>query len=445
MDNCTEKLVCSLDYTSLIGLINRAEQRVCLVLPGIFDELAGALAARKRSGIARIQVLTDVSEDNVRNGFGSISAIETLCASGVDVYECSDNLVSFVICDEIGYWLFPQSRIFRFEETGTNAASIDPIMQIRLLHQFFPSLPNEVLGIGVDGVVNTLEQLVQQVCDEMAKPPDLDRPIYLLDENELKKTKGRLEINPPLHPDLKRQISTYVAKIQFSELTFEGANLHTAKVTLPPDALPFGDAAIKRLLETRMRLFENLEELDGFKKFLKLKGTIEEIRKQFLTPISSRKKSILRVERKTEFIKQVEEAEATAAQLNQEHSELLEGLMLNSKDRIEKEIVEFFKRTPPENVAAIKDERLRERKIQDMAARILAKIRYPDPQHLLDKLSIKKHFYDVTFEDFRDEEFLKELEEKEVMEKDDISSIVSIRDAFSVKPDTRKEGAKACH
>jgi hypothetical protein len=446
MDDNSEKFVCSFDYASLIELFQRAEQRVCLVVPGVFDEVAEALAKRKANGIPQMQVLTDVSEDNVRNGFGSISAIETLRAAGVDVYECSDNLVSFVICDDIGYWLFPQSRIFRFEKAGTNAVSIDPISQMRLLHQFFPDIPSAPNKVGADDIVDVLKKLSEQVFDDISRPPpDFGSTVCVLNEGKLKDTKICLEKNPPLHPDLKRQINTYSAQVQFVELTFEGANIHAAKVKIPSEALPFFDEGLKNQLETRMRLFENLEADERFKSFLNIKEQIENIRREFLVPITSREKSILRIDKKGEFNKRIEVVVALIKEVNRNLPEFMESLMLDSKDRIQHELVDFLKRNPPENISAIGDERLKERKIQDVSSRILALIRYPEPEKLLNNISIKKHFYDVPVEDFRDEDFLRELEEKGVMAENDISSIVRIHQAFAANMDEHREGLQVCH
>ena len=55
-----------------------------------------ALASKKKE-ISDVKIIIDLTEDNIRNGYGDIESIEELKKAGVEVYELKKNFVSFVI------------------------------------------------------------------------------------------------------------------------------------------------------------------------------------------------------------------------------------------------------------------------------------------------------------------------------------------------------------
>lgn len=107
------KFIETLNYGSIVDLISQAKERICISLPGIDVELADALVRLKAS--AEIIVLLDNSEATIRSGYGEIEGIEELRKAGIRLKECTGNFVSFIILDDIGYFVFPQSRIFSAE------------------------------------------------------------------------------------------------------------------------------------------------------------------------------------------------------------------------------------------------------------------------------------------------------------------------------------------
>lgn len=269
----------------------------------------------------------------------------------------------------------------------------------------------------LDETINDIENPQTQVLIE---PINKEKFIQL---------KENLNKNPPLHPDLQRQINTYTAKIQFAELNFEGANLHVKKIRIPPKAMPFKDKEIKKALETKMRLFENLDSKDEFKDFFNVKDRIEDIRRKYCTPITSRKKNVISVEKRLDFISEVNKIKKDIDNLNKIIPQHLDAEILSSKERIQDELMRFLKENPPEEIKNYQTELFR-RKTIDMVSQILHSIKYPEPSELLGKLSLKFNFYNLTFEDFKDDEFLKELKDRGLMAEGEINDIVTFRKAF---------------
>jgi len=48
-------------------------------------------------------------------------------------------------------------------------------------------------------------------------------------------------------------------------------------------------------------------------------------------------------------------------------------------------------------------------------------------------MDLNVNFYDLTWEDFKNQQFLDELAKKEVFSKGDLKEIVSMRDVFEIK------------
>jgi len=178
-----------------------------------------------------------------------------------------------------------------------------------------------------------------------------------------------------------------------------------------------------------MRLFEGLDKKDEFKDFFSVKGKIEDLRKKYCTPITSRKKSIVSVEKKQELIAEVDKIKESIDKLNKIIPQHLDSEILSSKDRIQGELMRFLRENPPEEIRNYQPDLFR-RKTTDMVSQILNSIKYPEPANLLKEMSLKANFYDITFEDFKDDEFLKELKDRQLMAKGEIKDIVTFRKAF---------------
>jgi len=72
------------------------------------------------------------------------------------------------------------------------------------------------------------------------------------------------------------------------------------------------------------------------------------------------------------------------------------------------------------------------KKIKLIVDNILAEIKFPKPKIILDKLFLKYYFYDVTFQDFHNENFLGELLKKNVINKKDLNKIVEFKKVFDI-------------
>jgi len=439
------KFIEKINFQRFNHLVSSAKQHIYISLPNIHEEYANALLEAK-STVDDIRVTLDISENIFRNGYGDIDAIGKLQKKGIDIYESPKNRVSFLICDDNAYFIFPESRIFVSEDIGDNAVKMDPVTKFHLITYYFPSDENEIsTNTEIDRPVDRREAItdivkkeadkyadfVKETIDDMVKPEDKPN-VVPLDSNNLDFVKGKLKENPPKHPDLQRQIQTYTAKIQFVELNFKGSNLHIKKVTLPQQAMPFRDEEIKKVLETKMRLFSDLTSNTNFKDFFELKNEVDEVRKKYCVPIKSRKKNVVKVSEKESFKVEIEKFQQRISDLNEIIPQSLDREILNSKKRMQEELEKFLEKNPPDEIKNYDSDLLKD-KVKDIVSKIVSNIRYPEPQKIISTIDLSVNFYDLTFEDFKNDNFLKELKKQNIMKDGEIEDIVSLCEAFKAK------------
>lgn len=204
----------NIDFPKFVDEVFKATEHLYLSLPSIDDEMADALIlAKNQKPNITINVLVDNSEESIRNGFGDIDGIDKLLKSNIQIRQSDGNLISFIISDNIGYFLFPHSRIFIDKAKGTNAFKIDP-SSILLLKKYF--FPNETATnkLEPDAIIEDATKHFEEAFKEVENKLKVqNHTVSDFDNKKHEENKKKLKINPPLEPDLQRQINTYTAKI----------------------------------------------------------------------------------------------------------------------------------------------------------------------------------------------------------------------------------------
>ncbi len=434
-----EKFIKTLKSLDLADLILNAENSIIYSSVNLHEEITIALVEAYKKGVD-VKVIIDTGEENYRNGFGDIKSIEKLKNASIEIYEVKGNLISFLIADDKGYFIFTQSRIFQDDPSGPNAVLMDSNTLLKITAHYFPPKSLEDKKALIEKAIE-LQDETETELKEIIKDietGECDIELKTIDENKLVITKENLKINPPLQPDLKRKINTYTAKIQFVELNFIGSNFRTAKVKIPNNALPFRNTELKKSLETKLHLFEDIKNNHDFEKFNEIKLMVERLRfkpnqpgnqEAFLIPISCRKKSIIRVIYKKQFLTKLEDIKKAIREYKKNTLEELEKEILKRKKTIKNELIEFLKENPPKEYNKYSQATLFD-KIEDSVQSIVSKIKFPDVSRLISGLEIKYNFYDLTFEDFRDKKLIKEFREKEILKSEELNEIVDINKAF---------------
>jgi len=431
--------VCSLTSSAITDRICDATERLWYSAPNVSEERAHALAEAAKRGV-RVQVALDVREDNYRNGYGDIRALAILEKAGAEVYDAPHNLVSFLIADGIGYLLFPQSRIFAEEGQGMNAVRFGISARALLIAHFFPPQTADEIKALTDDLYTEAED--EAAAEREAAAAALGAPTPALpapDPERVQEVEQALKRNPPLNPDLKRSLNVYTTKLQFVEIEFEGSNFAQIRIHLPPDALPIKDAEFRRRLETRLRLFdltlseEENEEAESVPPWLQplqeIKDQLREIRRTYLTHIKSRKKTILQTKRKSEVVEKLNALQAKIDKVKEQLEALLMEAFLDARDDLKQRLIALLKESPPKRMIGMQGS-LFERGLAWEADQILAKVQMPELHKLLDKLTLRWAFYDLTWEDFRNEDFIDELLNAKVIKKHSADELRQITSAY---------------
>jgi len=432
------KLIYSLSWTTIVKLIDESKIRIRLILPSIHTEWADLLESAKKHGVD-IKVCLNNSEKFIRDGFGDDKAVQKLLTLGIQVNESNSNRISLISVDNFHYLYFPTSRIFEsnIDEGILNAIEIDQITGSIILSSFFPE---EVSAI-TTSISQDSSMLLQRNSDRLEnileglllnKTPKLGKN---LNHEVFEKISTNLKENPPIEPDLKRAIEIYNLKVQFVELKFENGKIKGRRVPLPKNALPFESPELKRILEAGMRIFVEDEESSklNFDMYTSIQDDVKKIREKYLIPITRRPdKSILDKQKKTEFLKDIE---TINKKIKEDQSKLISDIDIEiekAKDRLGTELYYFFVKNPPEIIKIHYPKERWDSKCDDYVRNMIKNMKFPDPIKMVEEMKLITHFYDLTWNDFSDNELISEFERKGIL-KDDLESIRHLRPAFEIR------------
>jgi hypothetical protein len=65
--------------------------------------------------------------------------------------------------------------------------------------------------------------------------------------------------------------------------------------------------------------------------------------------------------------------------------------------------------------------------------KVIAKVKLPDASELIKNFKLVKHYYELTWEDLNDKEFLKWFKTKDLIPKETSEQIADFRGAFETK------------
>lgn len=392
-------------WPKIVDMLHSAQNEVFLIMPSIHEEWIDTLKANPNINSLQLYACIDNSDKVIRNGYGSISSIDSLIALNAIVTECQGLKISFISADNEAYFLFLESRIIAGDPEGFNAVEVQPQNATEFIHKFFK---------GPDTVV-----------EEIVSEP-LNKETHL-------KVKEAIKANPPEEPDLRRKINTYRTNFQYAEIHFEGGGIQSKTITIPKDALPFKDADLKDRMKTRFNLFSK-EDTDEWNKIDEIDTMIKAIRKKFLNPCKyKRGRNIIEKSKKDAFIRKAEEIKKTVEEKKKELTDDIQRAINKSEDVLTKELTSFFNINTPEKILEIKDAELRNRQISKMIQEIILKTKIPSAIDLINKMVIETEYAEFTEEDLSDDKFLAWFNEKELLTIETENEIASFENAFVLR------------
>jgi len=418
-------------YLSKIGfgklneIVFSAKKGIYFSYPSIHPEIADLFQSiLERNNELDIKVVIDQSEKKIRNGYGNIDAINKLIDLGVELYHVDNNLISFIIVDDIGYYLFPESRLFEEDGKSLNAVKLTKLDILKIIKHFFS---NETLTD--EEIANVTADTHQELKEDLEKLNSNKRELLVknIDKEKLEETRKNIERDPVKSPDLERQIKVYKAKIQYLELNFSGVNFNVRKIDIPVETLPINDENLRRILETKVKLFENIQVDSALWELKWIKRKVDLLRKKYTKPLSNRKKRVVYVNAKNELQEEIKKLVKKVDELKEKSEELFKVEIEKGKNSLSNTLKDYLK------IAENRPSHLKPEQINDYVEYVLDQIEFPSPAEFKDQIALNYHFYDFTWEDLQSEEILKELKSKGIIEKEDYDEIVRIRDAFETE------------
>jgi hypothetical protein len=430
----------SLTTTDIAQLITSAKKSVYLCMPSLHSEIADAIAEldfmeNSQNENVKIQILIDFDAQTFRQGYGTYETVENLFMGNFDIKCLKDNRISFLISDDIGYYLFIESRsLIPADKQTINAVKIDHVSLVRLKKYFFPDEKGTDFK---DELANAIIEESKTLSEPDKLIPEKTATVAEIETETIKEIKADLEKNPPLNPDYKRMVEFYSNKFQYVKLKFKGANLLSRKIEIPAKALPLMDAALKEKLETKLNLFTKSEEEEYFKPLSDFKDKIADLRERYLKKVKSREESLLDKTRKTDFEKEVKDLNDKINELQSEIVSDLATQINETRERLLIDLTEFFIANPkvlfPDHPNLWEgNNSYIQQSAKSRAEKIIHHINWPEAHLLVDGFKLIYQYSDITFEDLKNEEFVSELAESGLINEVDSNQLAEFGKAVAL-------------
>lgn len=436
----------SLTQEDLIKLITGTKNSLFICMPSLHEEMEDALGyldhtAHHHGYKLSIHLLIDFDAQTFRQGYGNYPAVDRIIKDGYDIKTLRDNRISFIISDDVGYYLFIESRsLIPAEKETINAVKIDPVSLVRLKHYFFSDrMANEIQDELTNAIIqesklleksNTLLQEnkanVSVISDEIRRSVDKD-----------------LKQNPPLHPDHKRIVEFYSNKFQYVKLKFEGSRLQYKRIELPPDALPIKDAALVQRLKTRLDLFDKETSRTQLSALDDLKKAVDDIRSLYLTKIKSRDESLLDKRNRIPFDNSIQQLQNSLESTKSAILVSLSNLIQETKQRVMVELNDFLIENPKamfqkDNSPGQNDKAYIMQLAKNQSAKTIHRIHWPEAHDLLAQFKLDAQYSDITLEDLKSESFVKEAYQAGLISHADMSELTEFSKGFKIKSSTKQ-------
>lgn len=417
----------SLTQAEIEQIILSTKESLYICMPAIHEELESAITYLDYSNSnskteIKIHILIDFDSQTFRQGYGNFKSVEDLINGGFDVKCLKDNRISFIISDNIGYYLFIESRsLIPADKKTINAVKIDPVSIVRLKKFFFTETENSDFQ---DDLVNAIIEESKQLKNTNELLSEQIASVTEISNFEIESVSEVLKKNPPIHPDFKRIVEFYSNKFQYVKVKFEGANLQYRKIEIPSKALPIMDATLKDKLETKLNLFEKSDEEICFKPLIDFKTKLTEIRDAYLTKVKSRDESLLDKLKKSVFENEIENLKKAIEGVKNDIIGNIAEQINQTKIRLLADLIDFFIANPKAlfpnhpnlwegNLNYIKQS------AKSKAEEVIFRIKWPEAHLLVDDFKLSVQYSDITYEDLKSQDFVNELKECNLIDESD--------------------------
>ena len=414
----------SINSSQLNDLIQSASERVILALPGLFKVNAEVIGSKYLSGFRNIKVILNCSEMIIRQGYGEINAIQELKKIGVPLFNQPENLVSFVIADNRGYFLFPQSRIFLEDSHKIqNAIEMDPFSLEQTVGLFFPPNQSEKKHFE-DKLANAVilsSQRIQNIDEILFESTKIK--ISHLDDETFNPVKTAIDANPPIHPDLKRKLEYYTTNFLWIKLEFKGANISNKTINIPKHVLPIDSDELRKKLTSNIKLFDNQEIFPWYYKLKKINNDEKALRKKYLHPI--REKNGMNIISKSDLVSfktDFESIQKNILKTTLEIKETIDEEIEKTKSKFTDVLFDFYKSNSSKYFSKYPVIEL-DKIIGEHVVNLMSDINFFGAEELLSNFFLNYHDFELTANDLDNKKLINELREKNILSDEKVNQL----------------------
>lgn len=389
----------SLSSLGMAALIAHARECVCYVAPGIHESPASAIASLKRiNPTVAISVSLDFDEHTLRMGYGSLAAVETLRAAGIEPTHSPGFRSAVLIVDDAG-WVFTPTALYLEAEPQSdetpNAVRLTAAQVREILLRLSPEAREQAIA-----AASTPEEAAR-----LAAIP-LEVGELSLGEQQFAQVKQSVETAPPVKFDVVRQVRVFEPYLQYVELSLTGAAVQRHRVRIPKPLLNLGASKdLEGKLKTTFDLIEKGSSLSS----KALEDELNEIRKNFTPSLG---KDHGRVVLKAAKPRLLERLAALRAKL-EEHQKKVEAELQSKLDESKKQVVDYYLPLASANKPDALVGSLLKVTDDDIKRWIESELDtvFPDAKDLIRKMALEDRYKDVTFETLNRADFLKSVKE----------------------------------
>ena len=416
----------SISQEKLSQLIAKTKESLFLSLPFLHQEMAEAikqLSNKNRSDGKKIdiQILIDFDAQTIRQGYGELEPVRELINKNFNIKSMDDNRISFIISDELGYYLFMESRsLIPADKSTINAVKIDSVSIVRLKHYFFPSTNQEELKDELSDAIIEESQQLENAEQIMQKEK---APAKEITREKFENVTADIESNPPIRPDYERRVKIYANKFQYVEFRFIGQNFKSQTINIPPKAMPYRNKELRDKLITKLKVFKNIEDKDTYKPFREIEQKKKEIAEQYLNTIKCRNsRNVIKMKDKQAFVKAVNDL---SSELHTVKKNMYKGMLeelKNAKAELQKTLKLFLIENPTDDMISIGKDNYSSM-AENLSESIIGKINFPEPSQMIKNFKLQTYYSDITYEDLSDPELLNEFKEKGLIDEEDENNL----------------------
>lgn len=410
-------------------MITEAKHQIIMIIPSVHEEWFNAIKENPDLGALRLKFCVENDEIAERSGYGKLAIVDELNNLGAELKELPRLRATFIQIDDQAFSIFIESRIISADMDCYNAIQIDEALASSILHQFFPINPSIPHNEG-----SNLDKSISDVADSLSINNSIHEiehflPVRPINHHELQLNILKLKQNPPEPPDLKRKIQYYSTKFLFVNMNVEGKRILSSTIKVPKGIFPFKDEQILDSLNTKLKLFQPSEK-ELIAKWKEIDKLSNDIRNEFLISCPLRPSmSILPRNNLIKFEKAIEDLNIQLKNNTEKLVNMIQESIESMLSRFEAELLKMFRKYPPDNYNWADPENF-EKMIKRDISRIIAQMRIPDANKLTEKLNAKFHYYDLTYNDLQDEEFLNWCKEAELLPPTEELELAEFRTAF---------------